>query len=113
MSPCDHAYAEIQRVCEDCGHREALGTSHELRYAEMEDGSRILDELVGRGHVHTEDLGGSIMLILTTDAGARVHLAIGLARLPRSEWWSAIVDALRERQWPCFWEPRQWLIEEV
>ena len=85
-----------------------------LRYAEW-DGyeGRQLDELVGFGHIHTEDLGGAIMLMLyDRDYAWRVHLTITMQRKPRSHWWDEIRDAWYSRRLPCFWEPRQVLIEE-
>ena len=87
-----------------------MSEPYEIRYATMDDGSELLDEIVGTGHLHTEDLGGSIMLILTGD-GWRVHASIGMARLPRSQWWDEIRDAWYGRRWPCFWEPRQRMVE--
>ena len=89
-----------------------MGEPYEIRYADVDGYDEpILDELLGTGQVVTEDLGGSIMLILYGES-YRVHLSIGLTRLPRSQWWDEIREAWYGRRWPCFWEPRQYLVEQ-
>lgn len=88
---------------------------YEIRWAEWDgyDGPQ-LDEVVTRGcwTVHTEDLGGSIMVCMYRTDSQRIYVSIGLQRLPRSRWWDEIKDAWYERRWPCLWEPRQVLVEE-